>query len=313
MASISEGRRTGEFLFSEAPGCRSRDNVTVLSGQNLKAGAVVGRVDRGVGRAAIPAVVGTGNGLMSALYAGPDVELGNYVVKCTAAAANGGTFSVTTPSGKVLPSATVGTAYRSRHLNFLISDGAADFIVGDTFTVAVAASAPTVVGTGNGTISSLSLGREAKTGRYRVECVATATNGGTFEITGPDGAKLGQKAISGGAGGTAVFSDHPHLNCTITDGGTDFALGDFFEVFVYNERTKKVVAFDPSPTSYDGRHIAVGVLWDNVDASSADKPGAIIARDAEVTKAELVFDSSVPTGEQATALAQLEALGIVAR
>jgi hypothetical protein len=92
-------------------------------------------------------------------------------VKCTAAAANAGTFSVTTPGGKALPSATVAVAYASRHLNFTINDGATDFIVNDQFTVTVSTTAPVVSGTGNGTISGLSLGPDAKCGRYKLTCI----------------------------------------------------------------------------------------------------------------------------------------------
>ncbi|WP_366656618.1 head decoration protein [Fodinicurvata sp. EGI_FJ10296] len=44
MTTLSEGRRTGEFLVSEAGGYRSRDQVRVLTDQPLPAGTVLGRV-----------------------------------------------------------------------------------------------------------------------------------------------------------------------------------------------------------------------------------------------------------------------------
>lgn len=44
MALTSEGNYTAEFLLSEANGERSRETVTIVSGQNLKAGAVLGKV-----------------------------------------------------------------------------------------------------------------------------------------------------------------------------------------------------------------------------------------------------------------------------
>lgn len=40
MTVLFEGRHAGEFLISEANGTLSRDDVTVKSGQNLKAGEV---------------------------------------------------------------------------------------------------------------------------------------------------------------------------------------------------------------------------------------------------------------------------------
>lgn len=47
MDPITEGRHAGEFLISEAPGTRSRENVTIVSGQNLGAGAVLGKITSG--------------------------------------------------------------------------------------------------------------------------------------------------------------------------------------------------------------------------------------------------------------------------
>lgn len=44
MAALTEGKRTAEFVLSEANGDRSRENVVVVSGQNLTAGAVVGKI-----------------------------------------------------------------------------------------------------------------------------------------------------------------------------------------------------------------------------------------------------------------------------
>lgn len=44
MATFTESRHAGEFILSEANGSRSRDNVTILTGQTLKAGSVLGKV-----------------------------------------------------------------------------------------------------------------------------------------------------------------------------------------------------------------------------------------------------------------------------
>lgn len=44
MALKTEGKHAGEFIVSEANGTRSRGVVTVVSGQNLVAGAVVGKI-----------------------------------------------------------------------------------------------------------------------------------------------------------------------------------------------------------------------------------------------------------------------------
>lgn len=44
MTTLTEGRHTGEHLISEANGTRSRDVVTLITGQNLAPGAVLGKI-----------------------------------------------------------------------------------------------------------------------------------------------------------------------------------------------------------------------------------------------------------------------------
>jgi hypothetical protein len=318
-ASLTEGQHAGEFLLGEtSPG--KRESVVVLSGQNLKGGAVVGRVNKGVGRASTPTVVGTGNGTMSQVFAGPEVEKGNYVVKLITAVTNGGVFSVTTPSGRPLPDFTLTpgaggtTAYTAgwRHLRFSITDGSTDFVVNDTFTIVVDATAPLVIGTGNGTVSGLSLGPDAKTGTYRVEITAAITNGGELKIIGPDGDVVDVGFIVAGAGGTLVLANRRQLNVTITEGSTDFAVGDAFNIAVFNELAGgKVVAWDP--VTYDGRDDVAGILYDNVDASGGDKPGVLVSRDAEVAKSLLQWAAAITAAQKESAYLDLAKRGVIAR
>jgi len=319
-AALSEGRHAGEFILGErpGPGAPSRENVTVLSGQNLKAGAVVGRVTKGVGRASTPTVVGTGNGTMSQVFAGPEVQKGNYVVTCLSAVTHGGVFSVVNPSGKALPNLTLTpgaggtTTYRSREINFSITDGSTDFVANDAFTIVVDTTAPLVIGTGNGTVSGLSLGPDAKPGNYRVENIEAITNGGRFKIVGPDGDEVAVGSIVAGAGGTLVLANQRQLNITITDAATDFAVGDAFNVAVFRELSGgKVVAWDP--TTFDGRDDVAGLLYDNVDASAGDVAGVLIARDATVIKGSLEWAAAITAAQKESAYLDLAARGILAR
>lgn len=310
--ALTEGQHAGEFILSESGGGRSRDKLSVLSGQNLKAGAVVGRVNKGVGRMSVPTVVGTGNGTVGTVFGGPETQVGNYVATCITAAANGGTFSVVNPSGKALPNAVVGTPYRSREINFTIADGATDFIVGDSFTFVVSTTAPLVVGTGNGTVSAITLGHDAKPGNYRLEITAAITNGGEFKLAGPDGDIVEVGFIVAGAGGTFVGANKRQINLTVTEGSTDFAVGDAFNILVFNELNGgKAVAWDP--TAVDGRDDVAGVLYDNVDASSADKVGVIVARHAEVRKDDLQWAGAITAAQKESAYLDLAKLGIIAR
>jgi hypothetical protein len=44
MPVLNEGRYAGEFVVSEGNGRISRETITVLSGQNLEAAAVLGKI-----------------------------------------------------------------------------------------------------------------------------------------------------------------------------------------------------------------------------------------------------------------------------
>lgn len=44
MTTFTEAARAGEFIIAEGNGSISREEVTILSGQNLAAGTVVGKV-----------------------------------------------------------------------------------------------------------------------------------------------------------------------------------------------------------------------------------------------------------------------------
>lgn len=319
--TLTESAHAGSFLLGEGGGlgAPSRENITVLSGQNLGAGAVIGRVSLGIGRVSVPTVVGTGTGTATNVYAGPEVEVGSYVLACTAAVTHGGVFSLTTPSGKVLPALTLTpgsggtTDYRSRHLNFTITD-ATDFVAGDTFTFVVGTTAPTVIGgTGTGTVSALALKADAKPGNYRVICTEAISHGGRFQVYrgGPNGGEsLGEYLMSAGSG-TATAFETPYFSFTLTD-ATDFIVGNYFDVCVYNQLAGgKVVAWDP--TTFDGRQAAVGLLYEAVDASLADAAGVIVTREATVIKAALAWGAAITAAQKESAYLDLAARGIIAR
>lgn len=86
-----------------------------------------------------PAPANTGNGTVSGIAGKEAAPVETITLTCTAAAANAGTFSVRGSVSGPLADATVGVAYVSAIINFTINDGAVDFIVGDNFTIAVAA------------------------------------------------------------------------------------------------------------------------------------------------------------------------------
>lgn len=137
MTTLTETQHAGEFLVSEANKTRSRETVVVLSGQNLKAGHVVGKV--AVGAATPAAVAGnTGDGTIGTVTLGAGAKSGVYRVVCIEPATNAGEFSVEDPEGVTVGVATVAVEFTGGGLTFTIADGATDFAAGDSFTITVA-------------------------------------------------------------------------------------------------------------------------------------------------------------------------------
>ena len=137
---ITEGMHRGEFLVSEANGTRSRKAITVLSGQNLAAGAVLGAVNTGT--AAATAFTGnTGNGAMGAITVSGAAKAGVYKLTIVAAASDAGSFQVEDPGGVMVGTGDVAAAFSGGGLAFTLADGATNFAVGDGFNIAVDVSA----------------------------------------------------------------------------------------------------------------------------------------------------------------------------
>lgn len=111
--------------------------ATLLSGQNLARGAVLGAVTKVLGNPS--ACVGTGNGTVTGAALKSLTKVGTYTLTCIAAATDAGTFSVVDPDGVRLDDAKVGVAYANNHIGFTINDGSTDFTAGAKFTIAVTA------------------------------------------------------------------------------------------------------------------------------------------------------------------------------
>lgn len=141
MSTLTELRTLSGFVaYEEADYKYSRDSVTLISGQNLAIGTVVGLIT--LAGATETHAGNTGNGAMTLDGTTPvlaNAIAGVYTVKCIAAAANSGTFHVLDPEGRMLGQYIVAGAAFANQIKFTIADGAADFVVGDTFLVTVAA------------------------------------------------------------------------------------------------------------------------------------------------------------------------------
>lgn len=143
MPEITEGRYRGEFIASEANGTRSRKVVTILFGQNVVAGEVLGKVLTGAATAVGAAVAGN-TGSSGAITAAPataaGVKAGVYRATCIEPATDAGKFLVEDPDGITVGVATVAVEFVGGGLTFTIAD-ATDFVAGDSFTITVTIAA----------------------------------------------------------------------------------------------------------------------------------------------------------------------------
>jgi hypothetical protein len=203
---------------------------------------------------------------------------------------------------------------RSRENRTLLSGQnlKAGAVLGKIILGAVTSAAKGGGNTGNGTLTldvTSPKRAGAKPGIYTVRCITAATNGGTFRVEDPDGYVLGDVTITGGAGGTGAFDDD--IKFVLTDGGTDFAAGDGFDVTIA-AGSGKVKEYNPA--NEDGSQVPCGILAQAVDASAADQSCLVVERAAEVNSNELNWFSGASAPQIATGTALLaSACGIIAR
>jgi hypothetical protein len=126
----------GEAIVSEANGRRSRAAVTIAAGSVLAACSLLALLASGM-TATATAGTNTGNGAMGAITVEPGAQVGTYMLRITKAATNAGDFEVLDPEGDVVGLGSVAAAFNAGGLSFTLADGATDFVVGDTFKIAV--------------------------------------------------------------------------------------------------------------------------------------------------------------------------------
>lgn len=187
-----------------------------------------------------------------------------------------------------------------------IASGQGVLLAGTVLGLLAVGAASAVAGgdnTGNGAMGAITVGANAKVGDYVLTFVEGAADAGAFIVEDPDGINVG----SGDVG--AEFSGGG-LTFTLADGATDFAAGDTFVITVA-EGSGEHAQLDPDGN--DGSETAAAVLYADVDATDAAAEAVLIVRDAEIVTSELVWPDGITDNQKATALAQLKALGLIAR
>lgn len=139
MAVKTETTHRGEFLVSEASGERSRETVTIESGQDLEAGHVLGQVVGGSTSASADSG-NTGDGTIGSISTLAGVKEGDYIITFIEPGTDAGDFQVEDPDGENVGTGTVGSQFSGGGIQFTISDGATDFVAGDQFTITVSGS-----------------------------------------------------------------------------------------------------------------------------------------------------------------------------
>lgn len=128
--------RAGGFMVSDDGTFRSREAVTVLSGQVLVAGHVVGRVFSGGSATSAAAAGNVGNGVMGSVTV-TNAPPGIYELEIIEAAANAGAFEISAPDGTIIGDGHVAAAFSGGGLGFTLADGSTDFAAGDRFLITV--------------------------------------------------------------------------------------------------------------------------------------------------------------------------------
>lgn len=122
------------------------DLITVPGAQTLLAGTILARQEV-VLAVANGVDTGTGDGTATVITVVPGTQVpiaGAWVLTCTTAVATGGIFQLTDPNGNVVASDLImtlatPTTFDAGGLSMLLTVGAADWIVGDIFTITVVA------------------------------------------------------------------------------------------------------------------------------------------------------------------------------
>lgn len=227
-------------------------------------------------------ISGTGDGAVGAATLGAAAQLGTYVLICIAESANAGTFKVIAPNGERLDDLTVAVAYTGAHINLTIEDGATDWGTGAIVHVVVTATAgntgtfsvhdPEEVRLADATVAvgyvsdhinfTIADGSTdfAVGDSFTILVSATAGNTGIFEVRTPDGERLADATV-------AVAYTGNHINFTITDGSTDYAVGDVWTIPVAAGSGKYKLSL---AAAVDGSQTPEAILADTTDASAGD-------------------------------------------
>ena len=297
---ITEGTYLNDLLKFEMDNYHSREQVTVLAGQYLIMGSVIGKIK--VGSVPTTGTAGTNTGAVTCtgVTGGNKTKVGVYTLRCVTVVASGGVFSVKDPDGEALPEANVTVAYTNPAINFLLNDVGADAALGDTFTITVPV--------GSGKVKELNL-------------------------TGIDGSEDAFGILTAGAGTT----DSTQKQVAYTSGGVAELLAGETLTGETSGATAQVVSYTLDSGTFDAGTAAGTLILDNqvgtfqsenldctrqanictiganTSAYNPDRQAVAIVRDAQIVADYLSWPTGATDAQKAAALTQLANAGIVTR
>jgi len=95
-----------------------------------------------------------------------------------------------------------------------------------------AVTASALTGTGNGTITAMSVVGTPNPGVYRLKVNTVVANGGVWTLTDPDGTVISTAVTMTPGVGLATVLSFGGIQFTLTDGTTDFGLNAYFDITV---------------------------------------------------------------------------------
>ncbi len=129
----------------------------------------------------------------------------------------------------------------------------------------------------------------AVAGVYTLRCTVAGANAATFRLADPSGRVLGDYAFNGSGANVLIANQ---IKAVITDGSTDFVVGDGFDITIANSAASVPAIYKKAvKTAFDGSAVPCRVLIDDVDATLADKTGSAY-RQAELNFNRLIYDAS---------------------
>ena len=296
---LTESTYLNDLLKWEMENYHSREQVTVLAGQDLIMGSVIGKIK--VGAVPTTGTAGTNTGAVTCtgVTGGNKTKVGVYTLRCVTVVVSGGVFSVKDPDGEALPEANVTVAYTNPAINFLLNDVGADAALGDTFTITVPV--------GSGKVKELNLagidGSEDAFGILIAGAGTTVTQKQVAYTSGGVAELLAGETLTGATSAATAQV----VSFTLTSG--TFAAGTAAGVLVVDNQ----VGTFQSENLNSANQADICTIGADTAVYYPNGEAVAIVRDAQIVADYLTWPIGASAAQKAAALVQLRNSGIVER